>query len=93
MAHFPKGVFVKCISGKYGEYFNVGINTSEFFCEENKISESGWMNFNIKKGKSGKWYAEIQGESAAKQNTQPKQDERYSGDEPIVQFGDEEIPF
>lgn len=96
MAQFPKGVFVKQKTSKYGEYFNVGINTAEFFCEENKISESGWMNFNIKQGKSGKWYAEVQGESRQEQSTQtkePKQDERYSDNEQLVEFGEDEIPF
>lgn len=55
---FAKGVNVKAIQTKYGEIIKVGINTEKIF--ENNISENGWVNFDIKKSKTGTLYAEIQ---------------------------------
>jgi hypothetical protein len=54
---FAKGVNVKTIQTKYGEIIKVGINTEKIF--ENNISENGWVNFDIKKSKTGTLYAEI----------------------------------
>ena len=59
MVDFVKGLNVKTIKTKYGEILKCGLNTQAFFCDENKITESGWVNFTMKKGKSGSWYAEI----------------------------------
>jgi hypothetical protein len=29
------------------------------FCDENPMNERGWVNFDIKQGRSGNWYAEL----------------------------------
>ena len=57
--HFVKGMNVRTIKTKYGELLNCGIKVEDFFCDENKVSAEGWVNFTIKKGKSGNWYAEV----------------------------------
>lgn len=54
---FAKGVNVKVIQTKYGEIIKVGVNTEKIF--ENQIN-NGWVNFDIKKSKTGTLYAEIQ---------------------------------
>lgn len=54
---FAKGINVKAIQTKYGEIIKVGINTEKIF--ENQIN-NGWVNFDIKKSKTGTLYAEIQ---------------------------------
>lgn len=57
--NFVKGLNVKTIKTKYGEILNCGINLESIVCDENKVTESGWINFTLKKGKSGNWYAEV----------------------------------
>lgn len=81
---FVKGFKVKPQETKYGEILKCGINITEF-CDNNKMNDRGWVNFDIKKGKSGNWYAEL--------NTYGQKTNNDNSDEEIVQFDDEEIPF
>lgn len=55
---FVKGLRVKTKTTQYGDIIKCGINVSDF-CENNLMNERGYINFDIKKGKSGNWYAEI----------------------------------
>ena len=55
---FAQGVNIKSVATQYGDIIKVGINTTKIF--ENPISESGWLNFDIKKSKTGTYYAELQ---------------------------------
>lgn len=59
MVDFVKGLNIKTIKTKYGEILKCGINVGDLVSDENKINEGGWINFTIKKGKSGNWYAEV----------------------------------
>lgn len=54
---FPRGVNVKTVKTKYDDIIKIGINVETF--KENLPNENGWVNFDIKKGKSGNWYAEM----------------------------------
>jgi hypothetical protein len=63
----------------YGDILKCGINVSDF-CDNNLMNERGWINFDIKKGKSGKWYAEINNYGKNDNNNQEN-------------FNEEEIPF
>ncbi len=83
---FVKGFNVKAKETKYGEILKCGINITEF-CDNNKMNNKGWINFDIKKSQAGKWYAEI--------NTygQNFEGNNQSSDEEIVQFDEDEIPF
>lgn len=76
---FVEGVKLNTKTTQYGDIIKCGINIVDF-CDKNKMNEKGWVNFDIKKGKSGKWYAEL--------NTY-----NQKNDENIVQISDEEIPF
>lgn len=55
---FVKGLFIKTVETKFGEILKLGFNI-ENFCE-NEISETGFINIELKKNKDGKWYAVIQ---------------------------------
>ena len=55
MAEYTKGIKIKTINGKCGEFMSVGINLKEF--KDNPINERGYVNFKISKSKSGEWYA------------------------------------
>lgn len=57
-AEFAKGVFVSQVDTKYGAIVKLGINV-ELFCE-NEISETGFVNIELKANKDGKWYAVLQ---------------------------------
>lgn len=57
MVDFAKGVKVKTVQTKYGEILKVGINLDVF--ATNPITDSGYINFDIKTSKSGSKYAEI----------------------------------
>ncbi len=74
---FVKGLNIKTKTTQYGDIIKIGINVSDF-CEQNPMNERGYVNFDIKKGKSEKWYAEL--------NTYRQQTE----EEPI---NEDEIPF
>lgn len=52
---FVNGATVKKITGKYGDFYSLGINISDF-CEKNPINERGWINFNLFHSKDGKPY-------------------------------------
>lgn len=58
MAEFAKGINVKTIKTKFGEIIKLGIN-AEQFVEGNEINESGFINIELKKSKSGEFYAVI----------------------------------
>ena len=51
------------------------------------MNDKGWVNFDIKKGKSGNWYAEL---NTYGQNFEGNNE---NSDEEIVQFNEEDIPF
>lgn len=55
MAEFAKGVNCKTIKTKFGEIIKLGVNLEQFG-EGNPINESGFINIEIKKGKSGDFY-------------------------------------
>lgn len=74
---FVKGLNIKTKTTQYGDIIKVGINVNDF-CDQNPMNERGYVNFDIKKGKSGKWYAEL--------NTYGQKTE----EEPI---NEDEIPF
>lgn len=57
MVEFAKGVKINAVKTKYGEIIKVGINFEEFV--NNPITDSGYINFDIKTAKTGKKYAEI----------------------------------
>lgn len=54
---FVKGFNVKSKETQYGIMFNCGVNVEDF--NNNKKNDKGWVNFYIKKSKSGNWYAEL----------------------------------
>lgn len=83
---FVKGLNVKHKDTQYGVILKCGINITEF-CDNNKMNDKGWVNFDIKKGKSGNWYAEL---NTYGQNFEGNNE---NSDEEIVQFDNEEIPF
>lgn len=57
MVDFANGVKVKTVQTKYGEIIKIGINLDEF--AKNPITDSGYINFDIKMSKKGNKYAEI----------------------------------
>ena len=76
---FPSGVNIKTVQTKYGEILKLGIHTEKIF--ENPMNGQ-WVNFDIRKGKNGKWYSVI--------NEFKKEQQQ---EENIVQINQEEIPF
>jgi hypothetical protein len=72
MVEFAKGVNVKVVQTKYGDIIKIGIKLEEF--GDNPITDSGYINFDIKTSKSGNKYAEI--------NTYKKQEEIDGGEIP-----------
>lgn len=56
--NYAKGVLIKVVETQYGEILKFGIN-KESFCEN--PDNKGWVNFDVKKSKSGNYYAELQG--------------------------------
>lgn len=73
--NFPHGVSIKQVQTKFGEIIKVGIHTEKIF--ENEMNGQ-YVNFDIKKAKSGKWYAQNN-----EYKSQPKQEE----------INQDEIPF
>lgn len=57
MVDFAKGVKVRAVQTKYGEIIKIGIKLEEF--GDNPITDSGFINFDIKTSKNGNKYAEI----------------------------------
>lgn len=55
--NYAKGVLIKVVETQYGEILKFGINKESF--DENPDNK-GWVNFDVKKSKSGKYYAELQ---------------------------------
>lgn len=55
MAEFAKGVNCKTIKTKFGEIIKLGINVEQF-CEGNEVNDSGFINVEVKKSKSGEYY-------------------------------------
>ncbi len=55
MADYTKGIKIKTINGKYGEFMTVGINIEEF--KSNPVNERGYVNFRLTKSRAGEWYA------------------------------------
>ena len=54
---FAKGVHLRGINTPFGDYISVGINLAEF--SENDMNSKGFINFSIKKSKSGNYYAQL----------------------------------
>lgn len=57
--NYANGVLIKAIETQYGEILKVGVNLEKFNKNPNV---KGWVNFDIKKSKSGNYYAELQQE-------------------------------
>lgn len=57
--NYANGVLIKAIETQYGEILKVGVNLEKF--NENP-NVKGWINLDIKKSKSGNYYAELQQE-------------------------------
>lgn len=55
--NYAKGVLIKVAETQYGEILKFGINKESF--GENPDNK-GWVNFDVKKSKSGNYYAELQ---------------------------------
>lgn len=56
--NFTKGINVKTVATKYGDILKLGVCLEKF---KNNPVKDGWINFELKKAKSGIWYAENQG--------------------------------
>ena len=83
---FADGVSIKAKETRYGEILKVGIKAESFIDFLAKYTnERGYVNLDLKKGQSGKWYMEL--------NTYSKNNQTEETDENLVSFGDEEIPF
>ena len=59
---FCSGVSIRSKETQYGEILYVGINWLEF--QKNPLNKQSYVNFAIKKGKSGKYYAELNQDKA-----------------------------
>ena len=82
---FADGVSIKPKETRYGEILKVGIKAKPFMDFLAKYTnERGYVNLDLKKGQSGKWYMEL---NAYKNN----QSEEVTED--LVTFDDEEVPF
>lgn len=55
MADYTKGIRIKTLNSRYGEFIAVGLNIEEF--KNNPINERGYVNFRLYKSKAGEWYA------------------------------------
>lgn len=86
---FADGLNIKSKETQYGEIIKLGIKIETFmdFLAKHE-NERGYVNIDIKKGKSGKWYSEL---NTYKSNSTTKSEE---DDESIVDFDDmDEVPF
>lgn len=82
---FADGVSIKPKETKYGEILKVGIKAEPFMDFLAKYTnERGYVNLDLKKGQSGKWYIEL--------NTY-KNNQSEEVTEDLVTFDDEEVPF
>lgn len=82
---FADGVTIKPKETRYGEILKVGIKAEPFMDFLAKYTnERGYVNLDLKKGQSGKWYMEL--------NTY-KNNQTEEVTEDLVTFDDEEVPF
>lgn len=82
---FADGVFIKPKETRYGEILKVEIKAEPFMDFLAKYTnERGYVNLDLKKGQSGKWYMEL--------NTY-KNNQLEEVTENLVTFDDEEVPF
>ena len=79
---FPNGVNIKTVQTKYGEIIKVGVHTEKMF--ENPMNNQ-WVNFDIRKGKNGKWYCAL--------NEYKKEEQTQENIVQIVEVDESEIPF
>lgn len=86
---FAKGVNVRVQETQFGEIIKVGIKKDDFLT--NPFKDTGWINIDIKKGKSGKMYAEVNTYQKGSQEQNSADDLEVGFDD--VEFDDEEIPF
>ena len=83
---FADGVSIKPKETRYGEILKVGIKAEPFMDFLAKYTnERGYVNLDLKKGQSGKWYMEL--------NTYNKNNQTEEVTEDLVTFDDEEVPF
>ena len=83
---FADGVSIKTKATIYGEILKVGIKAESFIDFLAKYTnERGYVNLDLKRGQSGKWYMEL--------NTYSKNNQTEETNENLVSFEDEEIPF
>lgn len=85
---FADGLSLKSKETQYGEIIKLGINYEKFTEFLAKyVNERGYVNIDLKKGKSGNWYSELNTYNSSSSTTQQE-------DEPIVEFEDmDEVPF
>lgn len=86
---FVYGLKIKSQETQYGEILKLGIK-SEYFMEflAKHTNNKGYCNIDILKGKSKKWYAQL--------NTYKKDSSQTPEDDTVMNFEsleDEEIPF
>lgn len=83
---FADGVSIKPKETRYGEILKVGIKAEPFMDFLAKYTnERGYVNLDLKKGQSGKWYMEL--------NTYNKNNQTEEVTEDLVTFDDEEVPL
>lgn len=85
---FADGLSIKSAQTQYGEIIKLGINYEKFTEFLAKyVNERGYVNIDLKKGKSGNWYSELNTYNSSSSAVQEE-------DEPIVDFEDmDEVPF
>lgn len=85
---FVDGLRITLKETQYGEILKLGIKSSDFMDFLAKYTnDKGYCNIDLKKGKSDKWYAEL--------NTY-KKDSSEPTEENVMSFDDidnEEVPF
>lgn len=82
---FADGVSIKPKETRYGEILKIGIKAEPFMDFLAKYTnERGYVNLDLKKGQSGKWYMEL--------NTY-KNNQSEEVTEDLVTFDDEEVPY
>ncbi len=65
MAEFAKGVNCKTIKTKFGDIIKLGVHLEQF--GENPINESGFINIEVKKAKSGEFYVVLAEQAPSKE--------------------------
>lgn len=85
---FANGLNIKSKETQYGEIIKLGFkyeNFTEFLAKH--VNDRGYVNIDLKKGKSGKWYSELntyKSEASASDEC----------DENLVEFDNmDEVPF